>query len=315
MVRTLRGGLLLVLVVSAASVFVTAGPVAAQSLFDLSLREAVVHGRPVTLPVSAASSGRAAAARFNAGFLETQLRHRRVAAARVETRFAMQQLFEAQGAVLGRSEIVIRVFKRERELELWARSVVDGRFVLVKSFPVCAVGNEPGPKQREGDNRTPEGYYRIAGFNPLSTYHLSLLIDYPNRADRARGRAATPALGSDIYIHGDCVTAGCVAITDDGISELYWVAAESYAAGQKDIPVHIFPFRLTAGALATAERVFAGEPELLGFWRSLEPGYRFFERTRQLPEIRSDSRGYYLLGRSLTDRPAEDDGGEALGDP
>jgi murein L,D-transpeptidase YafK len=289
---------------------VTAGPGTAQSPNDLSDREAVVRGRPVPMPVLAAGTDHpllsvaplrtAAASRqpVNETFLQAQLRHPRVLAARFETRFAMQQRFAERGMALGEAELLIRVFKRERTLELWARSPAAPSYVLVRTYPICAIDNEPGPKRRQGDGRTPEGFYQIGSFNPNSSYHLSLRIDYPNRSDRMLGRRA--ALGSDIYIHGDCVTQGCIAVTDDGIKEIYWAAVEVHAGGQRTIPVHIFPFRLTPAALETAGRVFADEPELLRFWHSLEPGYRHFETTKRLPEMRVDSRGYYMLATSLT---------------
>jgi murein L,D-transpeptidase YafK len=109
-------------------------------------------------------------------------------------------------------------------------------------------------------------------------------------------------LGGDIFIHGGCRTEGCIAVTDEGIKELYWISVEARAAGQRTLPVHIFPFRLTEEDLDIAANVYANEPGLIRFWRSLQAGFAHFERTRTLPGITVDAYGYY----ALTDGPARD---------
>jgi hypothetical protein len=128
------------------------------------------------------------------------------------------------------------------------------------------MAGELGPKRKQGDNQTPEGFYAISYFNPRSDFHLSLHIDYPNRRDRAAG-ADGVKLGGDIFIHGGCLSEGCLAITDEGIRELYWLAVEARSVGQRRIPVHIFPARLgDGGPGAAAERVqhAAGAGSVLG---------------------------------------------------
>ncbi|HSK18243.1 MAG TPA: L,D-transpeptidase family protein, partial [Longimicrobiales bacterium] len=148
-----------------------------------------------------------------------------------------------------------------------------------------------GPKRHQGDAQVPEGFYNIDLFNPNSSYHLSMRVDYPN----ARDRAANPDgnLGGDIYIHGDCVSEGCLAMTDEGIEELYWIGIEAHAMGQTRIPVHIFPARLDNAEMRRMKDVFADHPELLRFWRTLQPGYEYFEKHHRLPQVLVDAGGTY----------------------
>jgi murein L,D-transpeptidase YafK len=256
------------------------------------------------LPV-AAEVGPPASELFDDQFMRAQLRHSRVVAARIETRFALRQLFEQRGIEYPAAEIFLRVFKRDRVIELWARGSSSAPFSLLRNYEICALAGEPGPKRRQGDNQTPEGFYQIDRFNPFSAYHLSLYIDYPNRSDRILGHQR--ALGGDIFIHGGCLSIGCIAVTDEHIKEIYWLAVEARAAGQRRIPVHIFPFRMTEAELATAERVFDDRPELVRFWRSLQPAYAHFEQTRQLPDVVVRSNGLYALAGTPDDVPADDD--------
>jgi murein L,D-transpeptidase YafK len=229
-----------------------------------------------------------AAATAQADFRDEQSRFPRVRAARAEKERAVRERFEAAGAGWPPRAIFVRVFKEERVLELWAKARRGGAWMPVKAYPICAASGSAGPKRRQGDWQVPEGFYTISGFNPFSIFHLSLRVDYPNRADRLReGRGG---LGGDIFIHGNCVSIGCVAIEDDGIKELYWAAVEARAAGQARIPVHIFPFRMSAENVAA--RATGG---VAGFWRNLQEGYAWFEDRGRPPEVSVDAKGRYLL--------------------
>lgn len=226
------------------------------------------------------------------GYMRDQLRHPRVVEAWVAKRFSVIDMFEAHGVTYPAAEVYLRVFKREREIELWARSPNQGEFTLIKSYEICAL-SELGPKRRQGDGQTPEGFYWVDFLNPQSEYYLSMHVNYPNVADRLVGRSG--ALGGDIFIHGGCLTEGCIAVTDESIKELYWIAVEARSVGQERIPVHIFPTRLDEQNMARLARVFREQPDLVDFWRQLSGGYEYFERTRTLPEIRVSSRGRYLM--------------------
>jgi murein L,D-transpeptidase YafK len=115
--------------------------------------------------------------------------------------------------------------KDARTLELFGEDV-SGRRVKVRAWRIVAASGTSGPKRREGDEQVPEGVYRIDHLNPNSAFHLSLRVDYPNSADRARAaRDGRENLGGDIFIHGKDVSVGCIAIGDDTIEELFWLVA------------------------------------------------------------------------------------------
>ena len=184
------------------------------------------------------------------------------------------------------------MFKREQTVELWVSGAGNDTFELLKEYRVCASSGTAGPKRQQGDDQVPEGFYRIERFNPLSNYHLSLGVSYPNQADKILG--VKGRLGGDIFIHGNCVTIGCVPITDEGIKELYVIAVEARSAGQSSIPVHIFPTKLTDKGLKRLQREYV-ESKLLEFWMSLKPGYEFFEKNRRLPIVTVDKLGRYEI--------------------
>jgi murein L,D-transpeptidase YafK len=235
-------------------------------------------------------------------FARSQLRHPRVFEARVNARHGIKKLYRDRGIPYPAAEVFMRVFKRERVLELWARPAGADRFALLREYPVCALAGEIGPKRRQGDNQTPEGFYEVDSFNPNSEYLLSLHVNYPNDSDRMLGHRSNP--GGAIFIHGGCKTIGCIAVTDDAIEELYWIAVEARASGQERIPVHIFPSRLTDGELSMLENAFEAEPELVAFWRNLQPGYLFFERNRVVPAVSVDAKGRYTFAETRFGQPA-----------
>jgi len=190
-------------------------------------------------------------------------------------------------------EVFIRWFKREAVIELWARN--DGRrFRLIASYPILASSGLPGPKRREGDRQVPEGIYEVDRFNPQSSFHLSLGLNYPNEADLVHADPTEP--GSDIFIHGGDVSTGCAPIGDDRIDELYLAALDARAAGQKRIAVHIFPARMSGPdwepfAAAEIER----QPALTNLWDQLQPAYASFERRRLVPAVEVTKDGVYVV--------------------
>lgn len=142
--------------------------------------------------------------------------------------------------------VILVAFKEERQLEAWCRSV-SGDWILWKTFPILAVSGKPGPKEREGDRQVPEGEYGILrkGMNPDSNFHLGMNIGYPSKRDLELGRT-----GSAIMIHGNQVSVGCLAMGDDAIERLYLLVDASLSGGEREVPVHIFPFRMTPEACA-----------------------------------------------------------------
>jgi murein L,D-transpeptidase YafK len=240
-------------------------------------------------------------------FLDEQRRFPRYRAAEVEKAPIAQELFSGLQLPYPPEGIFLRVFKKEQLLELWGTGTPPGPHRLVRVYPITAISGKPGPKRREDDGQTPEGFYRIARFNPASKFHLSLGLNYPNRSDRILGDKS--ALGRDIFIHGGWVTMGCVPITDDLIKELYVIAVAARANGQEQIPVHIFPRRLDAAGLRTLEEGAGEDQSLLYFWKNLMVGYNLFETTRMLPVVSVAPDGRYLFrpgSAAAADSPPSD---------
>ncbi|MCI0735741.1 MAG: murein L,D-transpeptidase [Beijerinckiaceae bacterium] len=168
--------------------------------------------------------------------------------------------------------VLIRAYKKEAEFEIW-KMKADGRYAHLKSFPLCRWSGQLGPKVREGDRQVPEGFYSItpARMNPNSAYYLSFDVGYPNAYDRALGRT-----GGSIMVHGACSSAGCFSMTDAQIAEIYAIAREAFAGGQRSIQMQSYPFRMTAGNLAK----YRLDPNI-GFWNQLKEGSDNFEVTKQ----------------------------------
>jgi murein L,D-transpeptidase YafK len=170
--------------------------------------------------------------------------------------------------------MMIRIFKQTSELEVWKRTG-GGSFKLFKTYEICAWSGDLGPKIKEGDRQSPEGFYTItpALLNPNSSYYLSFNTGFPNKFDRSYGRS-----GADLMVHGDCSSRGCYAMTDDQIAEIYALARESFKGGNPSFQLQIFPFRMTPQNLASQ----AASPNL-AFWRNIKEGYDRFELTRKPP--------------------------------
>lgn len=217
----------------------------------------------------------------------------RVVVARKAKETDIRKLFKQKKLSYPPHEIFLRVFKKEKTLELWARDKSNEPFALVKTYAVCRTSGTAGPKRKEGDGQMPEGFYKIAHFNPYSRFYLSLKINYPNASDKILGNKGNP--GGDIFIHGNCVTIGCVPITDNQIKELYVIALDARASGQKNIPVHIFPSRMNTKGMLWLKTHALLNSAVWQFWLNLKEGYDYFETRRTLPYISVDTTGKYMI--------------------
>jgi murein L,D-transpeptidase YafK len=180
-------------------------------------------------------------------------------------------LMEEKGTTKS-APVLIRTYKKESELEIW-KMKMDGRYALLKTYPMCRWSGQLGPKVREGDRQVPEGFYSItpAQLNPNSAYYLSMNVGYPNAYDRAMGHA-----GGSIMVHGVCSSAGCFSMTDPQIGEIYAITREGFAGGQRAVQMQSYPFRMTAENLAK----YRLDPNI-GFWNQLKEGSDNFEVTKQ----------------------------------
>ena len=189
-------------------------------------------------------------------------------------------------------KIYIRSFKYDSQLEVWVKEGNSTTFSLFKTYPVCALAGSLGPKRVQGDYQVPEGFYYINEFNPYSNYYLSLGLNYPNASDRILSDSMKP--GGDIYIHGSCVTVGCIPITDQQIDELYILATYAKDAGQDFIPVHIFPCRFDVQKSKDyLNDLCKDDPALKQFSDKLADAYYYFQRTKQLPIVMITEDGTY----------------------
>lgn len=116
----------------------------------------------------------------------------------------------------------IVVDKSDRRMQLLRNGKV------LRTYTV-RLGDAPrGHKRQQGDEKTPEGEYRISDRNPNSRFHLSLRVSYPDADDRRQARARGVDPGGDIFIHGGTPrlypldwTDGCIAVTDSEIEDLW----------------------------------------------------------------------------------------------
>ncbi|MBB3901935.1 murein L,D-transpeptidase YafK [Methylobacterium brachythecii] len=204
-------------------------------------------------------------------------------------------LIKAKGSS-AEAPILIRAYKKESEIELWKRTG-NGRFVFVKTYPICRWSGQLGPKTKNGDRQTPEGFYTVAKsqMNPNSHYYLSFDVGYPNAFDKAHGYT-----GSAVMVHGICSSMGCFAMTDAVAGELFAVAREAFAGGQAAFQFQSFPFRMTAANMARYR-----SDTNIAFWRQLKEGSDRFEATGQEPAV-SVAAGRYAFA------PLKDKDQEAL---
>jgi murein L,D-transpeptidase YafK len=174
------------------------------------------------------------------------------------------------------SPTLIRTYKKEAELEIW-KMKSNGEYALLKAYPMCRWSGQLGPKKREGDMQVPEGFYSIAPgqMNPNSHYYLAFNVGYPNAYDRAYGRT-----GGSVMVHGVCSSAGCFSMTDEQVADIYAIARDSFAGGQREIQLQSYPFHMTAENMTK----FRLDPNI-DFWKNLKDGSDHFEVTKNEPSV------------------------------
>src|ERR1700724_1669773 len=191
------------------------------------------------------------------------------------------------------SPIFVRLFKEEAELEVWKQDTT-GRFQILNIYPICRWSGDLGPKLQEGDRQAPEGFYTVTPelMNPNSNFYLAINTGFPNSFDKANNRD-----GSLLMIHGDCLSSGCYAMTDEQISEIYALARDSLL-GRPSFQVQAYPFRLTPANLARHRT----HPQL-AFWMMLKIGNDHFEATHLEPKVDVCDRRYLFHAQAATNSP------------
>jgi murein L,D-transpeptidase YafK len=227
-------------------------------------------------------------------FVEYQRGWSRPADALKRKEDTLQKQFKTKGLEWPARYVYIRSFKYDGQLEVWVKNERKEPYKLFKTYKVCALAGTLGPKRIAGDYQVPEGFYYINEFNPNSNYYLALGINYPNQSDRILSDSLRP--GGDIYIHGSCVTVGCIPVTNQQIDEIYILAAYAKNAGEDYIPVHIFPIRYNnKRSVDYLANLTKNDSELKQFADKLENVYDHFELTHQLPVIMTNSYGDYVF--------------------
>jgi murein L,D-transpeptidase YafK len=226
-------------------------------------------------------------------FKEKQLQHQRVKDAYKEAEASVKGYFSLVGSEYANFHLFLRAFKKEGKLEVWVKQPLEENHSLLITYDFCVLSGELGPKRKEGDLQVPEGVYHINHFNPQSNFLLSLGINYPNASDKILSHKSHP--GGAIYIHGNCVSIGCIPVTDKKIKELYLLAVEARTHGQVKIPVHIFPTKLDPVTLKELSLTHSHDPQTLAFWNNLKIVYQDFENSKRLHPIEVDGEGSYRL--------------------
>ncbi|CAA2136548.1 hypothetical protein MBLL_00222 (plasmid) [Methylobacterium bullatum] len=196
----------------------------------------------------------------------------------------------AQKGMSANDPILIRAYKKEAEMEVWKRGT-NGQYALLKTFPICRWSGQLGPKTKQGDRQAPEGFYTVTPgqMNPNSSYYLSFDTGYPNNYDRANGRT-----GNYIMVHGTCSSSGCFAMTDESMGELYALARDSFAGGQRAFQFQSYPFRMTAQNFAK----YRNDPNA-PFWKNLKEGSDYFEALREEPRVNVCGTRYVFGGQDV----------------
>jgi murein L,D-transpeptidase YafK len=187
-------------------------------------------------------------------------------------------------------QIYLRAFKNEKQMEVWLKNTGDPKYTHFRTYDICASSGDLGPKRQEGDGQVPEGFYTIDLFNPTSNYYLSMRVSYPNSSDQIlkTGKNA----GGAIMVHGNCVTIGCLPMTDDKIKELYVLCLEAKNRNST-VKIDIFPARLTTENMRMLETSYP--KKTVSFWNTLKPAYDYFEKHHATRKIYTDAKGGYFF--------------------
>lgn len=229
-------------------------------------------------------------ARIDNDFKTSQLNNKRVKTAYTKKWQSLQTQLENKKIDKTNFDLYFRIFKLEKEFEVWVKNTTDNKYTLLKIIPICASSGDLGPKRKQGDYQVPEGFYEIATFNPNSSYHLAMKINYPNQSDKIKKIASDP--GGDIMIHGNCVTIGCIPLENDPVEEVYVLSTE--AKNKKNaINIAIYPCRFNEKNNKMLSEKYSQEKNI--FWETLKKPYAHFDKNNTLPKITISKTGDYIF--------------------
>ncbi len=224
-------------------------------------------------------------------FIADQKRYSRVRTAFENKGEVVAKKLSKAGINADELNIIIVAYKAEETLIIYAKSKHDTSYKKLITYDICESSGQLGPKRKQGDYQVPEGYYFIDRYNPASNFFLSLGINYPNQSDRKKSNAKN--LGGDIFIHGSCVTIGCLPMTNNKIKEIYLYAIHARNSGQLKIPVYIFPFEMSDQNMSANKIKYQNYPDLVNFWENLKLGFDKFKDENKKLNISIDEDGDY----------------------
>jgi len=223
-------------------------------------------------------------------FKKLQLKYKNPQIAYQEKEKIVQQLLLDKNIDYNSLEVFFRVIKQEQILEVWAKDRSKNQtFKHIKNYNLCVTKNPD--TLRKIDLLVPESFYYISKYNPDNPYFIRMETNFPNESDRKRGRS-----GGDIAIHGGCYSTYCTPFTDEDIKEIYIFAAEAKSKGQKDIPVHNFPFRMTDENTEKYKKLkaYSSDIKRITNWDNMKYGFQYFEKNNTLFDYTVDNKGKYL---------------------
>ncbi len=224
-------------------------------------------------------------------FLDYQLKFPTVQEAKELTDQQLKKEFEEKGLVYPPKQLLLQVFKSEAKLEVWVQGDSTSKLQLFKVYDICDMSGTVGPKRKMGDQQVPEGYYKITFFNPESSFFLSMKVGYPNESDKLLSDQERP--GDNIFLHGACCSLGCIAIGDNQIAEVYWLAAQVKSSGN-DVPIYIYPARMTDFKYKVLCSTNTNS-EATQLWEKLKLGYQLFHQNNQLLNYKVNEKGDYIF--------------------
>lgn len=134
----------------------------------------------------------------------------------------LKERFDQARASYPPAKLLMLGLKAEKILQIYSQAKDRDKFEYVCSYPILGNSGVLGPKLKEGDKQMPEGVYRIREFEPNSSYHIALRVDYPSDFDKERGKLdGRENLGCDIMIHGRDRSIGCLAMGDPAAEDLF----------------------------------------------------------------------------------------------
>ena len=194
---------------------------------------------------------------------------------------------------LNELNILFVAYKYEKEVVIFAKNKNDIEYQKLETFKICHSSGVLGPKRTYRDGQVPEGFYHVDRFNPESSYHLSFGINYPNSSDKTQSKSSN--LGGNIFIHGACVTIGCLPMTDDKIEEIYLYTIHAKNNGQQEIPVYLFPFKMNDETFKEVKKNYKTKPKLVRFWENLKTGYDIFQKEKKELYFSINNNGDYIF--------------------